>query len=88
MSAVVWIVCYFLLYETFAMIVLEKRKQRLEKENEGKRYKVKGSSDTGLMQKIAAVSLCFLPSIANQVDDADTVPRTQLELARSFSRSQ
>lgn len=56
-SAVVWIVNYFLLFETCAIIVLEKRKQELEKQNEGKKYKVKGQSEMSILQKIAKVCI-------------------------------
>ncbi|KAK5088585.1 hypothetical protein LTR05_002805 [Lithohypha guttulata] len=37
-------------------IVLQQKKERLEKENEGKKYKIKGVSDMGLFQKISGNS--------------------------------
>lgn len=57
LASVVLIAAYFFLPETRAVIILEKRKQKLEKENEGKRFKVEGQSDMGIVQKIAGVSL-------------------------------
>lgn len=53
LGAVVFITCYFLLYETCGPIVLGHKKQKLEKENEGKAYKVKGLSDVSIGQKIS-----------------------------------
>lgn len=53
LSAVVWVICYFLLYETCGPIVLQFKKQKLEEENEGKKYKIKGQSDTSIGQKIS-----------------------------------
>lgn len=56
LAAVTVVVCCFFLQETCAPIILDQRKKKLEKDNEGKKYKVKGQSDKGIFQKIAGVS--------------------------------
>ena len=42
--------------------MLEQRKKRLEKENEGKKFKLEGQSDMGLLQKIGGVSYLLRPA--------------------------
>lgn len=50
--AILTILCVCFLHETCAPIVLQNRKKQLEKENADKKYKIKGQSDMGILQKI------------------------------------
>lgn len=56
-ASVVLVAAFALLPESRALVILEKRKKKLEKENEGKKFKVEGQSDMGIFKKIAGVSL-------------------------------
>ncbi|KAK9770076.1 putative Major facilitator superfamily domain-containing protein [Seiridium cardinale] len=53
LSAILSVVCYFLLFETQAMVILQERKHRLQKENPDKKYVLKGTSDQSLFGKVA-----------------------------------
>jgi multidrug resistance protein len=55
-SAVVTIGAYFLLHESNATIILQERKEKLQKQNPDKKYHVKGSSDASIFSKIASNS--------------------------------
>ncbi|ETS78124.1 hypothetical protein PFICI_10186 [Pestalotiopsis fici W106-1] len=52
-SAGLFVSCFFLLFETQSMAILEQRKSSLEKKNPGKRYVLKGGSEQSLLGKIA-----------------------------------
>lgn len=52
-SATLSFVCYFLLFETQPNVVLQQRKDRLEKENPNKNYILKGVSGQSLVGKVA-----------------------------------
>lgn len=56
LAGVVTLVCFFFLYETRAVTILEQNKKRLERENPGKKYVVEGTSEQGLSSKIASNS--------------------------------
>lgn len=58
-AGLVTVAAYFFMPETRAIVILEKRKQKLEKENEGQKFKVEGQSDMGLVKKIAGVIKSF-----------------------------
>ncbi|KAK6080895.1 hypothetical protein SCUP234_04993 [Seiridium cupressi] len=53
LSAILSVVCYFLLFETQAMVILQERKSRLQKDNPDKKYVIKGTADQSLFGKIA-----------------------------------
>ena len=57
-ASVLTVVSYFLLQESFPVIILSKRKQELQQQNPDKRYRVDGGSDQPVLSKIAAVCRC------------------------------
>jgi len=93
-AAIVTTTCFFLLHETCAPIVLQQRKKRLEKENEGMSFRVEGQTDMGLMQKIRGVSGPFIISkqyapfsyqTFSRVPLLTSICRTQPERPSSYS---
>lgn len=56
MTAAIILTCYFFLNETFGVVILTKRKARLEEQNKNIKYKVKGASEGSIPNKIASVS--------------------------------
>lgn len=52
LSGTLAIICYFIQFETQPNVILQLRKERLEKENPDKKYFLKGVSDQSLLGKI------------------------------------
>lgn len=52
LSATLSVACYFALFETQSMIILEQRKAKLQRENPNKKYILKGTSDQTLSEKV------------------------------------
>ena len=55
MSTTLSAISYFCLFETYAPMILEKRKKRLEQKDPGVNYRVDGASDQPVFQKIKGV---------------------------------
>jgi multidrug resistance protein len=85
MSAVLSTVCYFCLFETYAPMVLEKRKKQLQQKEPDVSYKVEGASDEPIMTKVKAV--CRTDTITPCLG-TDYCCRTALERCASYSPSQ
>ena len=59
-STLLCISSYFFLHETYAPIVLDKRKKKLEKKHPDTKYRVEGASDQSVGKKVKAVRLSAL----------------------------
>jgi MFS family permease len=55
LSSVLSVVAYFCLFETYAPMILEKRKKQLEQKDSNVSYKVEGASEQPVFQKIKSV---------------------------------
>lgn len=53
---------YFFLFETYAPIVLDGRKRKLESKNPDKQYHVEGASDQPIFKKVLSVCLPLCPT--------------------------
>lgn len=65
-SAVLWVVCYLFLFETYAPMILDGRRKKLQRKNPDTRYRVEGASQDPVWRKITAVcydTLPFLPDL-------------------------
>ncbi|KAF2766930.1 MFS general substrate transporter [Teratosphaeria nubilosa] len=66
LAAVVTTVCYFFLYDTNAVILLQQRKTELEKQNKGKKYTVDGVPDQPMLKRMAKNSTRALRILTTQ----------------------
>lgn len=57
-SGCIWVFAYFFLHETYGPIILQERKQQLEKEQsgKGKKFKVEGADSSPVMKRILNAS--------------------------------
>ena len=60
MSGAVTVFTYFFLHETNAVVILQRRKNELVKENPHAKYEVDGASDMSILQKVAQVRVSTL----------------------------
>lgn len=61
---VLWTVCYFFLYETYAPMILDERRKMLQKKNPDTQYRVEGASQEPVWRKITGV---WVPSLAPSI---------------------
>lgn len=78
-AGIMTIVAYFLLFETNAVVILEKRKQQMSKDNPKISYEVEGASQVSIPQKIRQVRLAFVDTLRS----GHRVWGNQVQVARS-----